>query len=562
MEIHSVIKNIPEIFYKGSLYEITRFQREYAWEKEEVSELLNDIFDSIIFNKENSEYENSDYFIGSLVMVKAENDVYQVIDGQQRLTTISIILSILIEKLKEFDSNAADKNYYKYIVYKDEKDNMRFKLKNENIQDILYVSILAWNKSDSVAHTLEEKRLKQNYEYIEKKIESYITDNPQLKINSLINQIDKLKTIFITVDDESEAYSIFEILNSKGQELDSIDLIKNLLFKYCDSSFPIDSAKKTWTEIKSNLLLRDKPLSIDEYFRTYWLSKNGYTPKAKLYQSVKKVVNNEEKSRILLTGLHNKVNLFQKINNPQTLDWRNNKVIFNCLNSLKQFNVKSAQPFIFSLLSKYELSPNILKIREVKYILDVIEKFHFLFTAISSQRASGLDRLYAKYANLITNSNSVRESREILREMKNKLLDKVPSFDTFEENFKKLYFTNEITKDKKLITYIFKKIEENSRRTSELSVYEISLEHIIPQSRDHKYVGSIGNILPLDIKLNNRMGNREYTQKIITLQSSELKVVEEFVSEFGTLEEWTEELVLSRTNSLAQMAYNVIWKFN
>ena len=567
MNINSNIKNISQILGDNAIYEVTRFQREYAWGKDELEELWTDIRDSIKISGE--QYSSSDYFIGSSVMIQKNENEYQIIDGQQRLTTISILISAIIEKLKESDASLAKDIYYKYIEGKKSSGEKTFKIINENTEKFLNTRILYFDKKDIDPKTSEEDKLLFSFKFFQKKIDREM-NNKRIKnlifLKALIDQIKKLKLIFTTVDDESEAYTIFETLNSKGQDLENIDLVKNLIFKLYSEKFPLDQAKHDWKEIKSSLLVRKRNLNIDDYFRTYWLSQFGYVSKVKLYKSVKGQITKQDQAEKLLRDLKVNVTLYQKISNPQEGDWTENekKIIYNFAKSMQLFNVTSVKPFILALLLKLEMklegNVKLIKIKDVRKILTTIENFHFKFTAISSQKASGLDRLYAKYAKQITNSATIKDTRIILNEMSEQLKKKSPTKEIFIEEFKKLYFTNEVTKDKKLIQYIFIKWEYHLRGTKELTVNPNTLEHIFSQNSKEKFVGYIGNLVAIDGGLNERLKTKPLVEKMVIMAESDLEVVKLFVKEYSEVSDWNEEAINERTIKIAEQAYNEIWK--
>jgi len=144
------------------------------------------------------------------------------------------------------------------------------------------------------------------------------------------------------------------------------------------------------------------------------------------------------------------------------------------------------------------------------------------------------------------------------------LKEKIPAQNTFIENFGNLYFTNDETKHKRLIQYIFKTQETYLRNTNELELANITLEHIVPQSTVYlsNAVGKIGNLLPLAGTINNKVDRKDFKTKILYFQQSELKVVKEFVKNFSTKDDWTEADILQRTNDLAILAYNNIWSLD
>lgn len=146
--------------------------------------------------------------------------------------------------------------------------------------------------------------------------------------------------------------------------------------------------------------------------------------------------------------------------------------------------------------------------------------------------------------------------------MKEDLKQKVPAPETVREGFKALVFTNEETKHKKLIQYIFRRWEIFLDQTNELEPAQITIEHVAPQS-DAKLahcVGSIGNLLPLGGVINNLVNAKDFQAKIILYKQSKLSIVAEFVKKYEAKKAWTETDINDRTVEISDFAFTKIWK--
>jgi len=124
MELHAYTRTISYLFSVKKKYVVPRFQRQYLWPKEKVSELWDDIISNISINDDGS-FNHEEYFIGSLVLVGDDKSAsMQIVDGQQRLTTITILLSALCERFIEIDKkNLAQAIYDNFIAGKDDEGN-------------------------------------------------------------------------------------------------------------------------------------------------------------------------------------------------------------------------------------------------------------------------------------------------------------------------------------------------------------------------------------------------------------------------------------------------------
>ncbi|MCD8425022.1 DUF262 domain-containing HNH endonuclease family protein [Tenacibaculum dicentrarchi] len=579
MELNAYTRTIRTLFSTNVKYIVPRFQREYSWTKDEVSELWNDVVFNLIVK--DSVITNNEYFIGSLVLIGEDRSTsLQIVDGQQRLTTITILLSALIQTFKDNEKdNLANAIYTTYIEGKDEDNNPFFKLVNENPKPFLQESIQHITKQNNIPANKEEKTLWESYIYFynKLKLESLTKDfvgwdqipgTVNEKYIELLKKIREqivsyLKVIYITVASEDDAYMIFETLNARGKNLSSVDLVKNELFKKLRSTHPDDTAKRNWKQIQENLASRNNKINIETFFRHYWLSKYNFVTESKIFKSFKKASNTPTFNSLdFLNDLKSESDTYIKIAYPLDSDWtsQDDKYILSSLKALHLFNISQIRTFLLALLLQRENRK--VTHSDFYLFLQKMEKFHFKYTAICSLKMNIFEGKYSKAARDLRNVNNPTEAKKILESLITFYKAKEPEQRLFLESFKNIKFTKTVTKDKKLIQYIFKKIENNMRPTDEVIAGHISLEHILSQSSKGDNIGAIGNLLPLDKDINSNVGDTEFDKKLIAYQASELKIVESFISENSTLSEWKSTNINSRTTSIGKLAYNDIWKIN
>jgi uncharacterized protein with ParB-like and HNH nuclease domain len=243
MELHAYTRTISDLFSVKRKYVVPRFQRAYSWSKDQVKELWDDITANIQINNE-KDVSHEEYFIGALVLVGDDkSNVLQIVDGQQRLTTITILLSVLCERFKELKKeNLAEAIFKNYIEGQDDDGKKYFKLDNETPKPFFQKSIQYIDKEQSSPESDEEKTLLSSYQEfysftnrdnlasrfrLGKKVDN---ERYEMLLRAVRDQVVKyLKVIFITVAEEEEAYTIFETLNARGMNLSFVDLIKNKL---------------------------------------------------------------------------------------------------------------------------------------------------------------------------------------------------------------------------------------------------------------------------------------------------------------------------------------------
>lgn len=271
---------ISQIFEIGSktIYKIPKYQREYTWGVNE----WNQLFDDIISNEEG-------YFLGSYICVSTRTmgtPELELIDGQQRFTTISILLAAIYsrlnknrEKLDE-DEISTLINIKKELTYNVEKGIYKPKLllqvQNSNLDD--YLSLLYENEiiSDKIKkpNNAGNRRIYKAFKYFNKCIDEYINENSHEnnnEISLLLDLKDKFNEAIIVgieVDSHKDAYMLFESLNNRGIPLSAVDLIKNTLISSSESSNKSDECYEEWKTALG--YLTDEYSTQERFFRQYY----------------------------------------------------------------------------------------------------------------------------------------------------------------------------------------------------------------------------------------------------------------------------------------------------
>lgn len=577
MDLNAYTRTISTLFSTNVKYVVPRFQREYSWTKDEVSELWHDIINNLKIK--DGRIENLEYFIGSLVLIGEDKSPEMlIVDGQQRLTTITILLSALVETFKSVGENDLAQGIYStYIEGKDVRFKPFFKLENENPKPFLQESIQHITKKENQPQNKEEKTLWDSYLYfINKfKIETLRKDikfwndipgtNSQKQLAILEAVRDEillnLKVIYITVANEDDAYMIFETLNARGKNLSSVDLIKNDLFKVLNGTHPDDTAKRNWKLIQQKLSSRATKINFETFFRHFWLSKYNFVTESKIYKNFKIESNQVSFDHYdFIIDLEREADIYNIIANPLKTDWPdlNDATVFNSLNALSLFQITQIRTFILALIKKRE--DRLIHHSDFCRILREMEKFHFKYSGISSLKMNIFEGKYSKTARDLRKSTTKSRSKEVIDQLISFYSEKEPSYDSFKQKFAELKFTNQYTRDKKLIQYIFTKIENSYRNTEELSINKISLEHIDPQTNASENYGWLGNLLPLDKLLNEQCGNKIFTDKKVIYKQSDLKVVKDFLKKYEYETEWNKPSQDKWFDFLADISYNTVWK--
>lgn len=558
-------------------YFIPRYQRDFSWTKENIDELWSDLTNNI--HRTNDEFTCEEYFLGTLVLAGREEDFeVEVVDGQQRLTVITMFISAICRALNGIGpEGAAQVTFSTYIKAIDRRRGVFPKLDKRSQSNYFALTIQDLEIHQAEIQSEEDELVRAAFTQISRlvsrqSLRKTLTNSPveisdeqySTLLSTLLDFIlDHLKVIRVNVLNSDDAYTIFEILNARGINLSPIDLIKNKVLQEWNGTYPIDFAKTKWNDITRILSSRESRISLDEYSINQWTTKFAYTSKRNLYKAFKKQFDaGAFTADGYLSELHSDCLTYVKLSSPLLTDWpqADQRSIFNSLNALTIFNVSIMRSFLLALFKVR--SRGLIKQRRLIHTLNRIENFHFMFNAICSLRPSGIEGIYAKNARNLTYAQNARECNDIINDVIRTLEQKRPTKESFITKFSELQFLNNNTSNKKLIQYIFAKIERRLQATNEFEPSDLSLEHIANQSNQtipQKIIGSIGNLLPMGESINGNASTAAFPAKKRIYQNSNYRIVQVFLEE-NTQDEWNEDLINARTTSLAENAYDCIWR--
>lgn len=547
-------------------YKIPRFQRPYAWDRENIQEFWDDIV--------RDEPEN--YFIGSMVVYNDGAQKFGVVDGQQRLTTITILLCALRNLLASRGHTNLATGIHTLIERPNIDNQPEFVVSTETSYPFFQDRIQKWGEPSLTLHPLAEELnlqaafdqlstlLAQTAESIEldpslspkKKAEKL-----QQKMVSIRDALLNLSLIFVQLDDEDDAYVIFETLNTRGKDLSLTDLVKNHLTKHIRSRNPqTDEVKFKWTQFLETIEESSAPLETDKFLHHFWLSKYDYLPVKTLFKTLKKKVT-AAGAKAFLNEVVADAKLYRSIHEVGYGGWSKQEArIARALDALNLFRVVQPIPCVLSLLREYKATKKVQK-RHVEDALVAIENFHFSFTAVTSQRSSGgISQMYALHARQLFEAKDSQQCVRVIRDLKQKLKRRVPSFEEFSVLFRDILVTDNLTKQRNLVRYILSELLRNTS-SAPTDYSQLTIEHVASQSEISKdlpanVVGQIGNLLLVPEELNNKLRNKAFSDKKRILKDSGFKLP----SEIEDADSWTGVEIASRTASLARLSYEKVWK--
>ncbi len=283
------------IFTNGKRYQVPVYQRDYSWNEEQWDDLWVDILD--VRNK-----KNRVHYMGAIVLQNLDNKQYSIIDGQQRLVTLSIIALAIVKRIQDLIDSGVDveeneerkKLYMEQFIGSKEGVSLRYsnKLKLNENNDSFYRSFLVQLREpiNPLKLPSSNKLLQKAFDFFYEKVGNLFGDKPKGKdlADFLQNQLaEKLLFIQIVVENDLDAYTVFETLNARGIELSISDLLKNYLLSLtAQSEEDLHQAKEQW---KSIIQITDLD-KFPTFLRYFWHSRYETIRKEQLFKALRKVV--------------------------------------------------------------------------------------------------------------------------------------------------------------------------------------------------------------------------------------------------------------------------------
>ena len=534
-----------------AIYYIPRNQRRYVWTSSNWTDLYEDIL--LVADK-----VADSHFIGSIVLKDEGKEdglsKYTVIDGQQRILTLTIFLIAIMFILKKRNLMADFGGTQKYLVAKDIKNNLReivypeYHLTLPNMvntvmdiqqKDIEDLSISAFGNTCLISEK-KDKVIVDAFKFFAGKL-SPLEDEKILQIRDALIGISYVNIISST---EEDSYTIFEILNARGLDLEDHELLKNYIMRYLQPVERRDDAKKIWEEIENSLGKNQK-----SFLRYYAIHKYNYNTDKKQGISVYKSIQKATKGRnvnLLLDDLRLKSQLYYKIlfpANPDSLEYE----IFTFF---KRNRVEQFRPLIMSLMHQKMLE----KLSDELYeeILKYLYKFFVCYKIIGEENSNKLSDTIYKYAYLIETEYSNSKVKECIKALNEKL----PTLDSFINTFKNIGWSNHwgIYKDSKSKErcQLILEIIEKYVASREINM-PVTIEHILPDCERIENA-QIGNLFYLEENLNRQCATKPLEQKIDIYDKSSLASPKGFAKRYRN----KTFNPADRTVFLAKLIYNNI----
>lgn len=546
---------------KSSQFVIPIYQRTYSWTAKECQELWDDIL------RTGSNNDITAHFLGSIVYI--EKGLYQVssqspllvIDGQQRLTTVTLLIIALANALGDTEepvegfSQRKLRNYY--LLNPDEDGEQHYKL------------ILSQTDKDSLLAILDKTdrprdysiRVTENLKLFESLIESI---ESKYDLATVCKGLAKLLVVDVALSrDQDNPQLIFESMNSTGRELSQADLIRNYILMGLEPQLQTNLYKQYWRPMEVEFGQDAYGTHFDSFMRHFLTVKTGTIPnQGKVYEAFKAHARSPEISKAGVEALVADIRTFARYYCAMALGAEPSSKLKLAFQDLRELKVDVAYPFLLELYHDYALDE--LPKADFLTAVRLVESFVFR-RAICSIPTSSLNKTFATLTKALKKDRYLESIQAYL------LL--LPSYRRFpnDEEFKRELQTKDLYNFRSR-SYWLRRLENNDRR--EIAVVdEYTIEHILPQNENlslawrtalgedwqriqQTYLHTLGNLTLT--AYNSSYSDKTFPEKRDTengFRESPLKLNQGL----GQIEKWDEEAIHQRADRLAKMAVDV-WK--
>lgn len=584
--------SIHDILNSTSQFAIPLYQREYKWGEEEAFELIEDL-------KSYDDVETDSLFLGNLIFEAAKDDKRRVVDGQQRLTTILLLLVACRTHAKNLGLIPLATKIQDKITFTDSTTSESLGprlIASESVREVFeYITKENWDgkfppiiekngKKQQVKRQVN--RLKPIYDYFLHEL----SDFKQPELSKFLGAIYKAYVIRIDIENEEEALNLFERTNARGLDLEISDLLKNHLF-----AKKVKDIEDVWKQILDNA-----SGTILRMLKYFYVAKRGYVQKPQLYKKLKgysaEVGPEEMTKQLAVFSKFYRIakapdkssikNYFEELEFIEIVaDAYRYEKINRALEALKEFNVVQFCPPAFAAIECLARNGGKAKAADTKKLIQLFEsfeKYHFINNIICERVGNEIEKLYAEASLWYADSNNfIQTTDRLINELKGKLAKE----EEFVVNFSELAYAPDETS---LICYIFDRFNNHGLDPGQcMPIYNPdtklrrrnhNIEHFLSQKpesnakikkSDIEVVDNIGNLLVIYFKDNSSLGNASPAEKIKRLKGDlsqkvqNLKYIGDFISDYGAAaSSWDSEKIKGRAKDMAIKAYREVWRFN
>ena len=537
MEIESQKRAIAEIL-SFEQHVIPRYQRAYAWDEQDISDFVSDITKT-----------TEPHFLGSMVVSGPPQGSREVIDGQQRLTTILIALAVLRNRYQQIGDEGRVAGITGYLEHTDRNGKVEYRLLNRDSN--------AYNRLRDAALTNPSRKIKkkgnqegspegrafnQFLEFILNEEERY--SNPVEALDDFRDKLLQLEVVYIRVTARDDAFTIFETLNDRGKNLTTMDLVKNLLFSHVKETAD-DTIERSWSKIMETVSYSPfEGLNPDLFLYYHWnsLAVAGQATaevveQNRLRRAIDELIESEphhrgERALRIVKDLDDSADymeafgqLLNAYGSPEAFrhidpKYRTDKwqTIGARLYGILVTGASQPLPLLLALTRAFFRDKNRISQKLYTAFLTNIESFQFRWSIAQKGSTSSIRRLYRHSASLVDAAASRRDFAGALAVFTRTARPLYPSDTQFKDGLSSLSYSKSQKKEVFKVRHILSRIEYANRDSRLSGQGQMSIEHLEPlsgrseESRRNFWIFKLGNLTLLPHSVNAELPN-EFSEK-------------------------------------------------
>ena len=553
--------NYLELIGNGRSYRVPPYQRDYSWSEEHWEDLWNDIADL------RSRPEDRHY-LGALVVEGKSDREFLVIDGQQRLATLSLLALAVIAKLGVLADHGVDPDANtergkelrnRFIGEKDPASLVESsRLYLNETDNAFYQDYLVQLREPLNPRALPtSNRLLWNcFRYFAGQLDSLedLRGDGQAMADLLSETVARqILFILITVDDELNAYTVFETLNARGLGLTTTDLLKSYLFSRIRVTADLEVLQRRWRSLVATVDQARFP----EFLRHHLLCELPKVRSQRLFKLVRDRTRTAADVFNLIDDLERRAELFAAVSDPHHGYWTDLPGAKEYIRDLDLFRVRQAIPLLFAAWESFSRS-------DFVRVLKLVSVISFRYTVVSGLNPNALESVYHRAAKAVM-EGSAGTPAAVFDHLKPIYVDD----ERTRQNFA-LLAVNTRGQRKRLVKYILARLERDAAgRARDPETDPGTIEHILPENpadaweeafpaeRREASVYRLGNLTLLEPAANRNVGNSVYTGKLDAYRNSAYALTRQ-LPEMAP-ERWTPELMDERQRRLSERAVH-LWR--
>lgn len=550
-----------ELIGNGRVYTVPAYQRDYSWTEEQWEDLWTDVEDL-------AARPDDTHYMGALVVEGRSDRDFAVIDGQQRLATLSLFALAVISRLTDLAKQGVDSsdNQQRAAALR-----ARF-VGERDPASLVESSKLTLNESDNDFYqdyliqirdplnprglSKSNKLLWQCFLYFKRKVEGWSAGTSAGdQLTRLVSETAGRQLMFIriAVDNEVNAYTVFETLNARGMELSATDLLKNYLFSRLRTSADLQALQRRWRALMATVQQERFP----EFLRYHLQCELPRVRTQRLFNLVRERVRTGQETFQLLDALERRAEVFAALFDPQHTYWIDRKECASHVRDLNYLRVRQMTPLVFAAWEKFDPA-------DFARILKLLVAILFRYSAVSGLNTNALELAFHEAARGVLEERLTTPA-SVFGSLRSLYVED----DRFEQEFGH-FAPDSAGQGSKLVRYVLTRLESDAAgRDCNPDTDSGTVEHVLPMNpsaiwedsfpREHweRYIDRIGNLTLLEPALNRKIGNLDFLAKRDAYGRSAYRLSLDLANSAG--DEWTPEKLQARQQQLARRAVH-LWR--